>query len=57
MSSSRQGVIQATAGIVTFTGAMAGGNSGYAFTLPSNDWPGTNVYVPVDTYAATKAGS
>jgi hypothetical protein len=48
------GVKQSTDGIVTFTGAIAGGTTGSAFQLPANDWPAAEVYVPVDTYAATK---
>lgn len=53
-STHQPGVKQAADGIVEFTGAIAGGNPGLAFTLPVNDRPATNVYVPVDTYGATK---
>jgi len=50
------GVKQLNDGIVTFTGAISApaGSSGVAFTLPANDWPATNVYVPVDMCGATK---
>jgi hypothetical protein len=48
------GVKQATDGIVTFTGGLTGGTAGLAFTLPPNDRPAANVYVPVDLCNATK---
>lgn len=35
-------------GIVHFKGAMAGGTSGVAFTLPSGVRPSKDVYIPVD---------
>src|ERR1700731_2280135 len=35
-------------GIVQFRGAIAGGTTGMAFTLPAGLGPATNVYVPVD---------
>jgi hypothetical protein len=41
-------------GVVLFTGAISGGTSGVAFTLPANDRPGWNVYIPVDMCNATK---
>lgn len=47
------GVKQAQDGVVTFTGAISGGTSAVAFTLPANDWPSRNVYVPVDMCGAT----
>lgn len=50
------GVKQLNDGIVMFTGAISApaGSSAVAFTLPANDWPATNVYVPVDQCNATK---
>lgn len=50
------GVKQLNDGIVTFTGAISApaGSSAVAFTLPANDWPATNVYVPVDLCNAAK---
>ncbi len=41
-------------GIVHFKGAIAGGTSAVAFTLPAGLAPTTNVYVPVDLCGATK---
>jgi hypothetical protein len=41
-------------GAVRFKGAIAGGSSAPAFTLPSGFRPSTNVYVPVDMCNATK---
>jgi hypothetical protein len=50
------GVKQLNDGIVTFTGAISAptGSNPIAFTLPANDRPATNVYVPVDMCSATK---
>jgi hypothetical protein len=48
------GVKQLNDGIVTFTGAIAGGTSSTAFTLPANDWPASTVYLPVDMCSSTK---
>jgi hypothetical protein len=47
----RQGNVD---GVVVFTGAISGGTSGLAFTLPANDRPSWNVYIPVDMCNATK---
>jgi hypothetical protein len=41
-------------GIVTFKGAISGGSSSVAFTLPAQFRPTVNVYVPVDMCNATK---
>jgi len=41
-------------GIVHFKGAIAGGTSAVAFTLPAGLAPTTNVFVPVDLCGATK---
>lgn len=48
------GVKQLNDGIVTFTGAIAGGTSSAAFTLPAEDRPASNVFLPVDMCNATK---
>ncbi|SDJ46222.1 hypothetical protein SAMN05444157_3480 [Frankineae bacterium MT45] len=45
--------VENLSGIVYFKGAIAGGTTGTAFTLPAGSWPTTNVYVPVDTCNAT----
>lgn len=48
------GVRQVDDGVVTLTGAIGGGTTDVAFTLPVNDRPFANVYVPVDMCNATK---
>lgn len=48
------GVKQLNDGIVTFTGAIAGGTNGVAFTVPANDRPASNVFLTVDMYNSTK---
>ncbi|MEY9862064.1 hypothetical protein ABH935_007708 [Catenulispora sp. GAS73] len=48
------GVRQLSDGVVVFTGAIRGGTTGVAFTLPANDRPTMNEYVPVDMCNATK---
>jgi hypothetical protein len=47
----RQGNVD---GVIQFTGAISGGSSGVAFTLPPNDRPSWNVYIPVDMCNAAK---
>ncbi len=47
----RQGNVD---GVVIFTGGITGGSPGVAFTLPVNDRPAWNVYIPVDMCNATK---
>jgi hypothetical protein len=46
--------VENIAGIVHFRGAIAGGTSAVAFTLPAGMAPTANVYVPVDMCAASK---
>jgi hypothetical protein len=48
------GVRQDSDGVVLFTGGISGGTSGVAFTLPVDDRPSWNVYIPVDMCNATK---
>lgn len=47
-------MVQEALGIVQFRGAIAGGTSAVAFTLPTAFWPATTVYVPVDLCNANK---
>ena len=45
--------VMSTSGIVHFKGAIAGGTSGFAFTLPAAFRPSKNVFIPVDLCNAT----
>lgn len=45
--------VEEVAGIVQFRGAIAGGTSVVAFTLPASLTPAASVYVPVDMCGAT----
>ena len=45
--------VEEVAGIVQFRGAIAGGTSAAAFTLPASLSPAANVYIPVDMCNAT----
>jgi hypothetical protein len=45
--------VEEVAGIVQFRGAIAGGTSVVAFTLPASLTPATDVYIPVDMCNAT----
>jgi hypothetical protein len=47
-------MVQEALGIVQFRGAIAGGTSGFAFTLPAALSPGNVAYVPVDLCNANK---
>ena len=49
-----EAAVEHRGGIVHFKGAIAGGTTAVAFTLPSGLRPATNVYVPVDLCNATK---
>ena len=40
--------VEEASGIVQFRGAIAGGISAVPFTLPTQFWPATDVYIPVD---------
>jgi hypothetical protein len=46
--------VTSASGVVTFKGAIAGGSTGVAFTLPAQFRPPTSAYVPVDMCNATK---
>ena len=50
----RSAAVKNLGGVVQFEGAIAGGTSSVAFTLPTALRPATNVYVPVDLCNATK---
>lgn len=52
--STSHAMVEQIDGIVVFRGAIAGGTSGAAFTLPSGLAPATAVYVPVDLCNAAK---
>jgi hypothetical protein len=47
-------MVQEVLGIVQFRGAIGGGSSAVAFTLPATFRPATTVYVPVDLCNANK---
>src|SRR5215471_8512782 len=47
-------MVEQVDGIVAFRGAIAGGTTGLAFTLPTALRPATDVYVPVDLCNSNK---